>query len=132
MEKVTCKVFDFNNPNRRLNIPKETFQKALDEYLSSKNQKLGELDPSPEDPFINLSRVSHKIEDMRIENDEVIADIQLLDTLNGKLAQKLIKLGNNLHFEPRMIGECIYETDESGNKKMVDVEHLQIISIDIV
>ena len=132
MKNVTCKVFDFNNPNRRLNIPKETFQKALDEYLSSKNQKVGELNPSPEDTFINLFRISHKIEDMRIENDEVIADIQLLDTPNGKFAQKLIKQGDDLHFEPRMVGECIYETDESGNKKIVDVENLQIISIDIV
>ena len=38
----------------------------------------------------------------------------------------------NVHFEPRINGDFVYETDENGNKVVKEIKNMNIISIDMV
>lgn len=133
MKKMTCIVYDFKNQDGRYTIDKDVFKEALEKYLQSPpHTKLGELHPNPGNDYISLSSVSHKIDNLKIKGDEVVADVELLDTPCGKVAQNIIESGQNLKFEPRMLGEYLYDTDEEGRKIVTGIKGLELLTIDIV
>jgi len=57
---------------------------------------------------IDLNRVSHKCENVRIEGDCLIADAIILDTPIGKIAKELIMAGDQVpvRFIPAGVGQC--------------------------
>lgn len=71
---------------------------------------------------VNISAISHKINNLRIEDGKLIGDVTILKTPNGKLLEKLVEFPGS-GFRPRSIADV----DENGV-----ISNLQIISIDFV
>lgn len=135
MEKVTCLIKDFGNPENGRTYTKEAMEKAVKEYMSRpEHQRLGEFAPKGEETYINLVDVSHKIENMAFIGNKLYCEIEVLDTPGGKEAQELIKSGLPLRLAPRMTAQPIYELDENGNptNKIIGYDNLDIISVNIV
>ena len=64
---------------------------------------LGEIG-YPEDFEVSLSRVSHSIKNVRIEEDLLIGDIEILNTSSGNNLKKMIEEGLEIVFRPRAVG----------------------------
>lgn len=53
----------------------------------------------------SLARVSHTIKNVRIEDDKVVGDITLINTINGRTLKELFKYDNpGIVFRPRAAG----------------------------
>lgn len=83
---------------------------------------LGELDHPPS-PTVNLDRVSHLIEDLKMEDKNGVGIAKLLDTPKGAIAQTLVKEGILLGVSTRGVGTL------KGDKVNEDYK---LITIDIV
>lgn len=81
---------DTKNENGRI-YPKDLVEKAVLKYNENKEQiGLGTLefqDTLEMDP----NNISHKISNVRIEENNVVCDVKLLNTPKGKLVQDLLK-----------------------------------------
>lgn len=133
--KVTCLLKDFGTSESGRIYSKEVMEKAVKDYMSMpKHKRLGELSPKGDEMNINLSNVSHKIENMAFIGNKLYCEVELLDTPCGKEAQELIKNDLPLHLSPRMIAQPIYELDEDGNptNKIIGYDNLDIISVNII
>lgn len=53
-------------------------------------------------------------------------------TLIYMKSTETINTMENVHFEPRINGDFVYETDENGNKVVKEIKNMNIISIDMV
>lgn len=117
-------VADTKNANGRI------YSQKLCENVVSKfstvikeNRAVGELN-HPNSPTINLDRVSHKIESLKMENKHGIGKAKILDTPMGKIARTLIKEGVLLGVSTRGLGKV----DEEGNVN----DNYKLVTIDIV
>lgn len=98
----------FTQPNRNGRLyPESIMRKEVDRYIKEVvNQKraYGELN-HPSGPQINLDRVSHLIENLKIENDgKVYGKAKIVDTPMGNIAKGLIEAGANLGVSTRGLG----------------------------
>lgn len=95
-----------NKPNRNGRIyPKqhmESAMKGFSKVIESK-RAMGELN-HPQGPTINLDRVSHLIEKMTWNGDDLIGRAKILDTPMGKIAQGLLEGGVQLGVSTRGLG----------------------------
>lgn len=71
--------------------------------IKENNGIFGELD-HPQSLLINLDRISHVIEDLRMEGDNAIGRARILDTPMGKIAKTLIESGVRLGVSSRGTG----------------------------
>lgn len=93
------------NRNKRI-YPKKTLTEAVkkyDETQVSKGRAVGELN-HPEGPTVNLDKVSHKIESLRWEGNDVVGKAKLLDTPMGNIAKALMDGGVRLGVSTRGMG----------------------------
>ena len=93
------------NRNGRV-YPKETLMKEVRRYNQEyvmKNRAMGELG-HPEGPTVNLERVSHIINDLREENDNIIGKAKILETPYGKIVKNLMDEGAKLGVSSRGMG----------------------------
>lgn len=74
----------------------------IDKYVKG-SRALGELG-HPEGPTVNLERVSHIINDLRYEGNDVYGEAKILDTPYGKIVQNLIDGGAKLGVSSRGMG----------------------------
>jgi hypothetical protein len=58
----------------------------------------------PDSFDVSLSNVSHTIKNIRIEKDELVGDITILDTPKGKVLKSFIEAGCEMVFRPRSTG----------------------------
>ena len=80
-------------------------QSNIDKIISDFNKKsylYGELD-HPDKFDVNLSKVSHKINDIFVQNGTLMADIDVLKTPNGDVLKTLID-NDMFHFSARYSG----------------------------
>jgi len=115
------------NGNGRI-YPKGVLTEAV-EKMNDKMAKgynvLGELE-HPEALTVNLNNVSHVIESLRWEGDDVIGKCKVLDTPKGEIVKALLKEGIKLGVSSRGSGATAY------NEGITMVESFNLITVDIV
>lgn len=95
-----------NTPNRNGRIyPRQYMEPAIGKFQKVVEAKraMGELN-HPSGPTINLDRVSHLIESLRWDGDNVIGRAKILDTPMGVIAKNLLEGGVQLGVSTRGLG----------------------------
>ncbi len=93
------------NRNGRV-YPMNVLSKEADRYnreYVQKNRAFGELG-HPENPQINLDRVSHMITKLHPDGTNFIGKAKILDTPNGKIVKSLLDGGASLGVSTRGVG----------------------------
>ena len=93
------------NRNGRV-YPMSVLSKEAERYnrdYVSKGRAFGELG-HPENPQINLDRVSHMITSLKPEGTNFIGKAKILDTPNGKIVKSLLDGGASLGVSTRGVG----------------------------
>ena len=108
--------------------PKKTLMKEVkrynDEYVKNK-RALGELG-HPEGPTVNLDRVSHMINELWSDGDDVYGRAKVMDTPMGKIVKNLIDEGANIGVSTRGMGSLkkkdgINEVQDDFTLSAVDI-----------
>lgn len=84
---------------------------------------LGELCPTTVSSNVDLSKVSHKITNLSLENGAVHATIEVLKTPMGDILQNILDAGA----EPKFAVRGYEHVDATGT-----VHNFQLVSIDVV
>ena len=116
------------NRNGRI-YPKPIMEKALGRYIDtqvSKGRAVGELN-HPEGPTVNLDRVSHKIESLEMDGDNVVGKASILETPMGQVVKGLLDGKVNFGVSPSGMGSL----KQNGNTMVVNDDYL-LNAIDIV
>ena len=117
------------NRNGRV-YPLGVLQKEVTRYnkeLVSKNRAFGELG-HPDGPTVNLDRVSHMIEELVPEGNNIIGKAKILDTPNGKIVKELLNSGAKLGVSSRGMGTL----EKKGNANYVKDDFYLETAADIV
>lgn len=85
-----------------MNILAKEAERYNNEYVQ-KNRAFGELG-HPENPQINLDRVSHMIVSLRPDGTNFIGKAKILDTPNGRIVKSLLEGGASLGVSTRGVG----------------------------
>lgn len=116
------------NRNGRI-YPKPILEKAVDRYVKEqvlKGRAVGELD-HPANPSINLDKVSHKITELRWEDNNVVGRAQVLNTPMGQIVKGLMEGGVQLGVSSRGMGSI-----EQKNGASYVKDDFTLATIDIV
>ena len=84
----------------------DTLMKEVKRYnkeLVQPKRAFGELG-HPDGPTVNLDRVSHLIEELYPEGNNIIGKAKILDTPNGKIVKELLNAGAKLGVSSRGMG----------------------------
>jgi hypothetical protein len=107
------------NGNGRV-YPKEVLLREIKKYIEnniSSNTAMGELD-HPESSVVNLNNVSHLVKKVWWDGDDLMGELELLNTPSGKIAQEIISCGIPLGISSRgmgsvrQIGEAVEVQDD--------------------
>ena len=93
------------NGNGRV-YPKEILLREVEKYVKgpiASNTAMGELD-HPEASIVNLNNVSHNIKKVWWEGNDLMGELELLNTPSGKIAQEIISAGIPLGISSRGMG----------------------------
>jgi hypothetical protein len=96
---------EVKNRNGRV-YPLQILQRECARYnkeLVNEGRALGELG-HPENPTINLDRVSHKIVELRQDGSNFMGKAKVMDTPNGRIVKTLIDEGVRLGVSSRGLG----------------------------
>lgn len=96
---------NIKNRNGRM-YPKHIMENEVTRYSSEKianKTAYGELG-HPAQPTINPERISHLIESLKWDGDNVIGRAKVLDTQYGQIAQKILEGGGRLGVSSRGMG----------------------------
>jgi hypothetical protein len=116
------------NRNGRV-YPRRIMESAVNKYVVdqvAKGRAVGELN-HPEGPTINLDKVSHKIESLNFQGNDVVGKATILDTPMGQIVQGLLEGGVQLGVSTRGMGSL----KRQGNVNVVNDDFL-LNAIDIV
>jgi hypothetical protein len=116
------------NRNGRI-YPKTTMEKAVDKYVNEQvktKRAVGELN-HPEGPTVNLDKVSHLIEALDWDGNNVVGKALILDTPMGKIVKGLLDGGVQLGVSTRGMGSL-----ENRNGVMYVKDDFHLATVDIV
>ena len=116
------------NRNGRI-YPKPIMEKAVDKYVKeqvSTKRAVGELN-HPDGPTVNLDKVSHLIEGLDWNGNNVVGKARILDTPNGQIVKGLLEGGVQLGVSTRGMGSL-----ENRNGVMVVKDDFILNTVDIV
>ena len=117
------------NRNGRV-YPLDVLQKEVNRYnkeLVETKRAFGELG-HPEGPTVNLDRVSHMIEELVPEGNNIIGKAKILDTPNGKIVKELLNAGAKLGVSSRGMGTL----EKKGQTNYVKDDFYLATAADIV
>tara|TARA_Y100000004_G_scaffold44311_1_gene48602 strand:- start:273 stop:896 length:624 start_codon:yes stop_codon:yes gene_type:complete len=117
------------NRNGRI-YPNEVLQKEVKRYnkeLVEKKRAFGELG-HPEGPTVNLDRVSHLIEELKPDGNNIVGKAKILDTPNGKIVKELLNAGAKLGVSSRGMGTL----EKKGQTNYVKDDFYLATAADIV
>ena len=116
------------NRNGRI-YPRKIMEAAVDKYVTEQvktKRAVGELN-HPEGPTVNLDKVSHLIESLDWNGNDVIGKARILDTPNGQIVKGLLDGGVQLGVSTRGIGSL-----ENKNGVMYVKDDFMLNTVDIV
>jgi len=96
---------EVKNGNGRI-YSKEILEREAKKYADGpikSNTALGELD-HPESMVVNLNNTSHNIKRIWWENNDLMGELEILNTPSGKIAQEIISAGIPLGISSRGMG----------------------------
>ena len=96
---------EVKNGNGRV-YPKSVLEREAKKYADGpikSNTAMGELD-HPESTIVNLNNVSHNIKRIWWEGNDLMGELELLNTPSGKIAQEIISAGIPLGISSRGMG----------------------------
>ena len=99
--------------------------KTMSDKMTKGYNVLGELE-HPETLTINLNNVSHVIQSLRWEGDNVLGRAKILDTPKGNIVKALMKEKIKLGVSSRGSGSTSYDND------ITLVESFNLLTVDIV
>ena len=128
LKRIQGVLSDFkSNRNGRI-YPRELWENVLNsDYVKEMIEShglVGELDHPEERLEISLQNVSHVINDMWIEGDQVIGTIDILPTPSGKIVSELLDYGTDIGISSRGAGSV-------GAGNIVDPDY-QFVTFDFV
>ena len=99
-----------NQKNRNGRIyEKKTLEKAVEKYVTEQvktGRAVGELN-HPEGPTVNLDKVSHKINSLHWQGNDVVGKASILKTPMGKIVEGLLEGGVKLGVSSRGMGSLV-------------------------
>jgi hypothetical protein len=104
-------------------------EKALSKYnvdQVSKGRAVGELN-HPEGPTVNLDRVSHKIDKLEFDGNDVVGKASILETPMGQVVKGLLDGGVTFGVSTRGMGSL----KNNGNAMIVNDDYI-LNAVDIV
>ena len=107
------------NQNERV-YPKEILEREVEKYMEgpgAENRAMGELD-HPESSIINLQNVSHNIKKCWWEGDDVMGEVEILNTPAGKILKALFAAGIVVGISSRGMGSV----EENLNEGTLEVQ----------
>ena len=116
------------NRNGRI-YPKSIMEGAVDKYVTDQvktKRAVGELN-HPEGPTVNLDKVSHLIEALDWNGNDVVGKARILDTPNGQIVKGLLDGGVQLGVSTRGMGSL----ERRGNAMYVKDDFI-LSTVDIV
>ena len=116
------------NRNGRV-YPRAVMESAVSKYVGeqvSKGRAVGELN-HPEGPTVNLDKVSHKIESLNWEGNDVVGKATILETPMGQIVKGLLDGGVKLGVSTRGMGSL----ENRGGAMVVKPDFL-LNAVDIV
>ena len=116
------------NRNGRI-YPRGVMEQAVDRYNNEqvvKGRAVGELN-HPEGPTVNLDKVSHKIESLNWQGNDVVGKATILSTPMGEIVKGLLDGGVNLGVSTRGMGSL-----QRTNDAMVVKDDFLLNAVDIV
>ena len=128
LKRIQGVLSDFkSNRNGRI-YPRELWENVLNsDYVKEMIEShglVGELDHPEERLEISLQNVSHVINDMWIEGDQVLGTIDILPTPSGKIVSELLDYGTDIGISSRGAGSV-------GSNNVVDPDY-QFVTFDFV
>ena len=103
---------DMKNRNGRV-YPKPIMEKAIGDYTEkqvSKGRAVGELN-HPEGPTVNLDKVSHKIDELKFEGNDIVGKASILNTPMGEVVKGLLDGGVTFGVSTRGMGSLSQRND---------------------
>ena len=116
------------NRNGRI-YPRGVMEAAVDKYNVEQVQKgraVGELN-HPEGPTVNLDKVSHKIENLNWQGNDVVGKATILETPMGQIVKGLLDGGVKLGVSTRGMGSL-----QRGQDAMIVKDDFLLNAVDIV
>jgi hypothetical protein len=116
------------NRNGRI-YPFNVMDKAITKYILEqvdKGRAVGELN-HPEGPTINLDKVSHKIDSLKWEGNDVVGKATILNTPMGKIVEGLLDGGVRVGVSTRGMGSL-----QRGGDAMMVGKDFMLNAVDIV
>jgi|TARA_Y100000310_G_C20696439_1_gene826071 hypothetical protein len=115
------------NQNGRI-YPHSVLQREVTNYQKfiSENRALGECD-HPDSSVVELKNVSHIVRQAKMDGDNVMGVIEILDTPSGNILKSLIEAGVTLGISSRGVGS----TKQEGDTQIVQ-DDFQLICFDMV
>ena len=116
------------NRNGRV-YPKKVMEGAVDKYVTeqvSTKRAVGELN-HPDGPTVNLDKVSHLIESLDWDGNDVVGKARILNTPMGKIVEGLLEGGVQLGVSTRGMGSL-----EERNGTMYVKDDFILNTVDIV
>jgi hypothetical protein len=101
------------NKNGRIYTP-ESLEKFLEKGY------YGEIG-HPQNPIVDLGKVSHEVYDLRIEDDILVGEVKILPNPNGEILKLIL---SEVVFRPRGMGNV--------NEQSKQVENFQLLSFDAI
>ena len=102
------------NKNGRV-YEKAVMEKAVDKYITEQvktGRAVGELN-HPEGPTVNLDKVSHKINSLHWQGNDVVGKASILKTPMGKIVEGLLDGGVKLGVSSRGMGSLVQKNGAS-------------------
>ena len=116
------------NRNGRI-YPMPIMEKALGKYNDeqvSKGRAVGELN-HPEGPTVNLDKVSHKIDELKFEGNDIVGKASILETPMGQIVKGLLDGGVTFGVSTRGMGSL----SQRNNAMVVNDDYI-LNAVDIV